>query len=231
MEQSSSWEANWFSVTQEISRIVWNLKVHYHIHKRLPPVPIKVCCNFTIMLGHILLIPPQPCWTPGICNIFPIYHTVLTSPAWTFTYLADWKHISEVSDFHVAKQSEPRSRSGFMTYTARAWENLILHYTKCLNKLGDIVEKWSTGVHTFFSGMWCHYWCMVGLVGVKCLCVLILQGVILSLYRFIASNVLKCILLLLDIPHWRSSWLNDFLCSTTCSGTSLLNFFLQWQAL
>jgi len=39
MEQSPSWEANWFSVSQEIPRILWNPKVHYHIYK-CRPVPI-----------------------------------------------------------------------------------------------------------------------------------------------------------------------------------------------
>jgi len=40
MEQSPSWEANWFSASQEIPRILWNPKVHYLIHKSPPPVPI-----------------------------------------------------------------------------------------------------------------------------------------------------------------------------------------------
>ena len=40
MVQSPSWEANWFTYSQEIPRISWNPKVHYRTHKRPPPVPI-----------------------------------------------------------------------------------------------------------------------------------------------------------------------------------------------
>jgi hypothetical protein len=40
MEQSLSWEANWSAASQEITRILWNSKVHHSTHKRTPPVPI-----------------------------------------------------------------------------------------------------------------------------------------------------------------------------------------------
>ena len=73
MLQSPSWEANWSAASQEIPRISRNPKIHYHTHKRPPPVSI---------LGQ-----PNPVHTPTshLLEIRPniIHPSKPRSPQWS----------------------------------------------------------------------------------------------------------------------------------------------------
>jgi hypothetical protein len=72
MEQDPSWESDSHSVNQEISPVLWNPKVHYHVHKN-PPVdsilsqmnlvyiltPYFFKINFNIILPSMSRFPKQ----------------------------------------------------------------------------------------------------------------------------------------------------------------------------
>jgi hypothetical protein len=78
MEQSPSWEANWFAASQEIPRVLWNPKVQYRTHKRPPPVPIlnqpnpvhTPTSHFPKIRLKIILpsTPGSPQWSPSLSS-------------------------------------------------------------------------------------------------------------------------------------------------------------------
>jgi len=90
MVQSPSWEANWFTASQEIPRISRNPKVHYRTHKRPPTVSILGQPNpVHILTFHLLEIHPNiihpfmprfPQWSPSLRfpHQDPIHPPVLT---------------------------------------------------------------------------------------------------------------------------------------------------------
>jgi len=102
MENSPSWEANWFAASQEILRILWNPKIHYRIHTRPPNVPIMSqldsvhtpTSHFLKIHLNIILpsVPGSPQWS---CSLrFPHQNRVYTSPLPHTRYMPRPSHSS-----------------------------------------------------------------------------------------------------------------------------------------
>jgi hypothetical protein len=88
MQQSPSWEANRFSASQKITRILWNSRVHYRIQTCPPTFPILSQLHpVHVLISHFLkihlkIILPS---TPGTSKLslslrFPHHQRLYASP-------------------------------------------------------------------------------------------------------------------------------------------------------
>ena len=129
MVKSPSWEANWFAANQEIPHISRNPKVHYHTHKRPPPVSILCQPNpVHIPTSHLLEIHP---------NI--IHPSTPRSPQWFL-----------LSGFPTKTLYTPLSSPIRATCPAHLiLLYFIYHYDIIVNLLFVIKKKW----RDFFAGV------------------------------------------------------------------------------
>jgi hypothetical protein len=69
MRLSPSWEATSRSATQEFPNNLWNPKLHYHVHKSPPLVPILSQISFYFSKIHFNVILPSTSKNPD--GLFP----------------------------------------------------------------------------------------------------------------------------------------------------------------
>ena len=104
MQKSLSWENNRISANQGISRILWNPKDHYRIHKCPPPIPIlsqfhsvHTLISYCLNIHLNIITPPMP-GSPkcSLSHRFIHQNPVYASPVLHTRYLPCLTHSSRV---------------------------------------------------------------------------------------------------------------------------------------
>jgi hypothetical protein len=109
MEQSPSWEANRFSASQEIPRILWNPKVQYRIQKcpltvsiLSQPNPVHTPTSYFLKLHKNIILPStpgSPHWS--LYLRFPHQNPVQTSSIPHPSYMTHPSHSSRFHHSHI----------------------------------------------------------------------------------------------------------------------------------
>jgi hypothetical protein len=151
MQQSPAWEANQFSAGQEIPCILWNLKVHNHIYKYLPPVPvlstisiqgINVFQAFCFLLCNVLIN-----WSLTISVLIMVYPKE-SLISWTLSFIQcfeyrDWIFCINMCFHDQIKCGSPRTEfSKLVVCVCLLGRNHVLQPYKTTDKINVFMYHW-----------------------------------------------------------------------------------------
>jgi len=101
LKQNPSWEANRFTASHEIPRILWNPKVHYRVYRSKPPVPQWARSIQSMPPSHFLkidlniILPSTPGSSKWSLHLrFPLQNPVCTIPLTHTCYMPRPSHYS-----------------------------------------------------------------------------------------------------------------------------------------